>query len=66
MIWLQISLVIKKPEPLVKRHSQFTIHNRQPNISQVFITKLYSAVSKNVRLNYIYCYFVMITPKENT
>ena len=50
MIWLLLCLAIKKPE--------IFIIGRGLNISLVFSTDSYFAVSKNIKLNYTH-YFIM-------
>ena len=59
MIWLLIWLIIKKLNPLV---TELFIRGRKLNISIVFITQLYSKVSKDVTLNSKH--FVMIIPNK--
>ena len=48
MIWLLISLLIKKLNPIV---TELSIRRKKLNISLVFITHSYFVVPKNVRLN---------------
>ena len=54
-----ICLVMKKPNSEI---TEF-IRGRKLNISLVFITQLFSAVSKNIRLNLTH-YFVMKIPNK--
>ena len=59
-IWLLIYLVIKKLNPIV---TGLFIRGRKLNISLVFITQSYFAVSKNIRLSSTN-YFVMKIPNK--
>ena len=54
------SLVIKKLNPIV---TESFIRGRKLNISIVFITKSYFAVTKNIRLNSTH-YFIMNIPNK--
>ena len=54
------SLVMKKLNPIV---TESFIRGRKLNISIVFITKSYFAVTKNIRLNSTH-YFIMNIPNK--
>ena len=48
MIWLLICLVIKRPHPII---TELFVSGRKVNILLVFVTQLYFAFPKTVRLN---------------
>ena len=54
MIWLLICLVIKIRNPVV---TELFTRGRKLNLSFVFTTQSYFAVSKNIRLKYTLFYF---------